>query len=27
VVLGKGVRVDGVPVAHQGFNHFEEPGE
>ena len=27
VVLGKGVRVDGVPVTHQGFSHFEEPGE
>ena len=24
VVLGKGVRINGVPVSHQGFKHFQE---
>ena len=24
VVLGKGVRVNGEPMAHQGFKHFPE---
>jgi hypothetical protein len=24
VVLGKGIRVNGEPISHQGFKHFQD---